>query len=330
MSHGDGARDRILAAQDHRERAALSVHPIHHPQPSGERCDLPRALTLEPRDLAAIHLDVALRLLDADLQARHLALLGRQTPIDLLELGQDRGLPRARRCGALLFLLELLLGLLQLALLGLQGIVALRLRGGRNHREHRQRGRERHAAHGSRPARASHPPRAPSKVPAPRSVTTPRGVKKTSCESPSVRLTSGSRRGATSEYVATSAPRASTAPTRPCIMPWSRSGSRIVTSDAPTSRMISVSCRRACRTRVVAVVTVRIAAAPSTAPTPRPIVARSRCQCESCSTQSTLPATSSASGSAARRATSSRAPSGVAAAAAGVTSSDAGSGFDGS
>src|SRR5262249_51930764 len=189
MSHGDGARDRILTAQDHRERAALSVHPIHHPKPSSERCDLPRALTLEPRDLAAIHLDVALRLLDARLQPRDLALLGRQTPIDLLELGQERRLARARRGGALLFFLELLLGLLQLALLGRQRIAALRLRGRGSHREHRQRDRERSAAHGSRPARASHPPRPPSKVPAPRSATTPRGVKKTSCESPSVRLT---------------------------------------------------------------------------------------------------------------------------------------------
>jgi len=55
-----------------------------------------------------------------------------------------------------------------------------------------------------------------------------------------------------------------------------------------------------------------------------------RCHWESRSTQSALPATSSASGSAWRFLSRVRAPSGVAAAAAGVTSSDAGSGFAGS
>ena len=43
-------------------------------------------------------------------------------------------------------------------------------------------------------------------------------------------------------------------------MPWSSRGARITFSVAPTSRMISISSRRRCRTRVVAVVTVRIAA----------------------------------------------------------------------
>src|SRR5438094_825334 len=330
MPDGDGAGDRIFAAQDHRQRAALGVDAIHHAEPSGERVHLTGALPLEPRDLSAEHLDMLLGLGARRPPPGELALLGREPTLDLLELGQERCLARPRRGGTLPLLFELLLGLLQLSLLGLERVVAARLGGRRDDREQGEDRRERRAAHDSRPARASQPPSPPSNVPAASSATTPTGVKNASCESPSVRLTSGSSRGATSEYVRTSVPSARTAPTRPCIMPWRRSGRRIVTSEAPTSRMISVSWRRAWSTRVVAVVTVRMAAMPRTAPTPRPIVVRSRCQCESCSTQSTLPATSSASGRAARRATSSRAPSGVAAAAAGVTSSDAGSGFAGS
>src|SRR5262249_61673410 len=114
-----------LGAQSPGYRAARGVAPIPPPEPPRECRDLAGALPLEPRDLAAVHLDVALRLLDSRIQARDLALLGRQAPIDLLELGQERRLPCARRGRTLLFLLELLLGLLQLALLGLQGIVAL-------------------------------------------------------------------------------------------------------------------------------------------------------------------------------------------------------------
>ena len=50
-------------------------------------------------------------------------------------------------------------------------------------------------------------------------------------------------------------------------MPCRSWGSRMTLSLAPTSLMISVSARRACRTSVVAVVTVRMAASASTAPT---------------------------------------------------------------
>src|SRR5262249_13844922 len=125
--------------------------------------------------------------------------LGGQAPLDLLELGQERRLARARRRGALLFFLELLLRLLQLALLGLERIVAPGLGGRGHHRQHRQRQREGRAAHGSRPPPRSPPPSPASNGPAPESAITPTGVKKASCESPSVRLTSGSRRGATSE-----------------------------------------------------------------------------------------------------------------------------------
>src|SRR5439155_1493805 len=217
MPDGDGARDRIFAAQDHRQRAALSVDAIHHAEPSGERVHLTGARPLEPRDLSPEHLDVVLGLLDSRLEPRDVALLGREPTLDLLELGQERCLARPRRGGTLPLLFELLLGLLQLSLLGLERVVAARLGGRRDDREQGEDRRERRAAHDSRPA-----------------------------------------------------------------------------------------------------------------PTARPIGVRSRCQCESCSTQSTLPAPSSASGRAARRATNSRAPSGVAAAAAGVTSSDAGSGFAGS
>src|SRR5204862_436503 len=67
------------------------------------------------------------------------------------------------------------------------------------------------------------------------------------CERPSVRLTSGSRRGATSSCATTSTPSARSAPRSPCSMPWSSRRRRIVASGAPTRRMISISCPRAWR-----------------------------------------------------------------------------------
>src|SRR5262245_62348261 len=249
---------------------------IQHAQSAGVPVRLARTLPLELRDLRPESLDFRLRPLDAPVQARDLGLLRGQPAVDFFELGQERRLARARRRDAFFLLAQLLLRLLELALLGLQRIVApgllSDLSGGRSGRQQRKQHRERPPLHGSRPARASHPPRPPRSVPAPSSATTPTGVRNTICERPSVRLTSGSSRGATTECVTTSAPRASTAPASPCIMPWSSTGRRMVSSEAPTSRMISVSCRRACRMSVVAVVTVRIAAIASTAPTPRPIV----------------------------------------------------------
>src|SRR5207245_4504110 len=256
MPDGDGARDRIFAAQDHRQRTALGREAMHLAEPSGERVHLTGALPLEPRDLSADHLDVVLGLPDSRLESRDVALLGSEPTLDLLELGQERCLARPRRGGTLSLLFELLLGLLQLSLLGLERVVTARLGGRRDDREQGEDRRERRAAHDSRPARASQPPSPPSNVPAASSATTPTGVKNASCESPSVRLTSGSSRGATSEYVRTSVPSARTAPTRPCIMPWRRSGRRSVTSDAPTSRMISVSWPRGWSTTPVERTTV--------------------------------------------------------------------------
>src|SRR5207247_5706369 len=125
---------------------------------------------LEPRDLASEQLDVALGLLDPLLQARGLPLLGRQTAFVFLELGEQRRLPGAGRRRPFLLLLELLLRLLELALLRLQRILALRLRGGQPRRHYRETGdaEERGASlHGSRRARASQPPSPPRRVPAP-------------------------------------------------------------------------------------------------------------------------------------------------------------------
>ncbi len=113
-------------------------------------------------------------------------------------------------------------------------------------------------------------------------------------------------------------------------MPWSSWGSRTTASLAPTRRMISVSARRTCKTRVVAVVTVRMAARASTAPTPSPTISKSRCHRARPSTHSAPPWTSSTSGKALRRAVSSRVACGVVASSSGVTSMEAGSGLRGS
>src|SRR5439155_384934 len=286
--------------------------PVRGPERPRERLFLARAVTLDARDLGPQRTDVGPRPRDTHLEPGDLRLLVGQALVDLLELGEQRGLARARGRRLLALFLEALLGLLELLLLVLKGVVALGLRAQRD-RDRDQQG-EQHEDNGEGPghrahdfARASQPPRPPISAPASIRATRFAGDRKARLPRPSVRLTSGSRLGATTACVATSAVSARTAPINPCIVPCRRSGSRIVVSLAPTRRMISVSCRRAWRISVVAVVTVRNAATASTAPIPSPMVVRSRCHCESRSTQSALPATSSASGSDERRSRSARA-----------------------
>ncbi len=151
VPHGSGAGHRIVAAQDHRQGTALRVHAVQRPQPAGERVDLAGALALELPDLAAEGLDLGLGLLDAHVQPRDLLLLAREALLDRLELGEQRPLAGARRRDALLFFLQLLLRLLELSLLGLQGIVALRPWAATGATmQHREQGHEHAAAHGSR------------------------------------------------------------------------------------------------------------------------------------------------------------------------------------
>ena len=116
--------------------------------------------------------------------------------------------------------------------------------------------------------------------PAPRSSDASGGAKEGQRGRPSVSVSERlePRRDAAYERPTSAPERQRRRPSRPCAIPWSSSGSRITVSVAPTSRMISISCRRAWSTRVVAVVTVRMAARASTAPTPRPTTPRSRCQ----------------------------------------------------
>jgi len=128
VPHSVRAGDGVVVAQDDGDRAPLGVHPIHGPEAARQRVLLAGALALEPRDLASEQLDVALGLLDPLLQARGLPLLGRQTAFVFLELGEQRRLASAGRRRPFLLLLELLLRLLELALLRLQRILALRLR----------------------------------------------------------------------------------------------------------------------------------------------------------------------------------------------------------
>src|SRR5262245_30002891 len=230
-------------------------------------------------------------------------LLGKP-PLDLLELGENRGLALAGLGGLLPLFAELLLGFLELALLGLYRIVSL-LSGGwlarRHDRDHEnaengpgarrrrsddrdvrgctsqggateptpQMGRCRHSGHRSRP-RAIQPPTPPSSVPVISSAPRASAGRNSSRGSPTVRSSNGSISGAAKRQAATRSPRARQAPKNPCTMPCRSRGSRTALSDAPTSRMISVSCRRAWRTSVVAVVTVRMAASASSAPTPSP------------------------------------------------------------
>src|SRR5881392_1653545 len=151
------ARDRIVAAQDQRQRAALRVHPVHDPEAPGERLLLALTLPLEPRDLAPERGDVGLRALDASRESRDLRLLLRQALVDPLELGEQRRLAGARGRRLLALLLQTLLRLKELLLLALQRLVALLLRSrrpGERDEQHQQHERRDRAGGGAR-----HPPR---------------------------------------------------------------------------------------------------------------------------------------------------------------------------
>src|SRR5207249_11918776 len=175
------------------------------------------ALALEAPDLRAQGGHGRLGALDALRESMDLGLLHRQAALALLELGEQRRLARARGGGLRTLLLEPLLRLLELLLLARHRILPLgRLarRGGcegekPGQREERQGAHA--SAHGSRRPRASQPPSAPSSVPAASSIIRLASGKNWRCERPSVRLTSGSRRGATSSCATTSAPSARSA-----------------------------------------------------------------------------------------------------------------------
>src|SRR5207249_9710366 len=78
-------------------------------------------------DLAPQRGDVGLRPSDPRREPGDLRLLLGQAPLDLLELGEQRGLAGARGRGLLALLLQALLRLLELFLLALQRILTLRL-----------------------------------------------------------------------------------------------------------------------------------------------------------------------------------------------------------
>src|SRR5436190_21478984 len=210
---GRRPRRRILSRQQHRQRAPLHVDLVHGAQAPAEGCLLAGTLGLELQDLAAQRLHVARRALDPGVEPDDLALLVRQTLLDHLQLGEHRGLARARLRRLLLFLAQLLLRLLQPLLLGRDRIVGLlRCRLRRRHPDGQRDAEARRGdhragagaaaegvagarAHRSARPRASQPPNPPSMVPAHMSTTTVCGRRNVSRSSPTVWLTSGSSRG---------------------------------------------------------------------------------------------------------------------------------------
>ncbi|MBF8288670.1 MAG: hypothetical protein HW381_1778, partial [Candidatus Rokubacteria bacterium] len=138
------------------------MHPVHGPEAPPQGLLLARAVALQPVDLDPERPDLALEAPDLALEPRDLALLLGETPLDLLELGQERGLPVAGARRFLPLLTQELLRLLELALLALDRVLAPGLGAGRDRerRDDQERG-EADAAHGSRPVRASQPPSAP-------------------------------------------------------------------------------------------------------------------------------------------------------------------------
>src|SRR5207244_9577115 len=214
MPDRDGPGHRVVTGKQQRQCPPLGMHLVHGLQPAGKRLLLSRALALEAGDLAAQRSDVGLRLLDASVQPGDVPLLVGQALLDAVELRQDPRPLLARLGGLAPLLLELLLGLAQLSLLGLDGVVLLRdLGDGRlgGERHEREAGEDARPHASGRP-RASQPPMPPSSVPASISEITLCGRRKVSRATPSVSLTSGSMRGPMSAWHATRTQIASMAP----------------------------------------------------------------------------------------------------------------------
>src|SRR5262245_29511209 len=186
----DEAFDGILPGQENGEGRPLGVDLVHHPQPLGERNLLPGAVTLKPVDVPPDRRDLALQAPHLTVQTAHVALFVGQAAFRLFQFGEHRGFSPARIGRLLPLVLELALGLLQPALLGLARILFLRrLCARRTDEREEQQEQQNHA--GPRRPRASHPPSPPRLVPASRRPSIAGGSRNSSRGRPMVCTISG-------------------------------------------------------------------------------------------------------------------------------------------
>src|SRR2546425_11414473 len=218
-----GPLNGVLPAEDDRQHRALGVNLVNRAESAGQKLFLFRAIALESRDVAAKCRDLGLGTLDAVVEPCHIALLLGEPTLRVLDLGEQRRLPPPGLRGFFTLLLELVLGLLQLALLGLHRVVTLGLGADRERGDRDDDGKQQPAApvHIALRPRASQPPNAPSAAPAARRRRTAEAGRNSRLGNPTVRLISGSSFGAASRENTTSASSASVAPPSPWMRPCS-------------------------------------------------------------------------------------------------------------
>src|SRR5437899_2186943 len=169
-----GPLNGAFSAEDDREHRALGMDLVDRTEPTGQKLFLFRPIALEPGDVAA--------------KRRHLGL-------------REQGRLAAPGFGGLFpLLLELVLGLLELPLLGLHRVVALGLGADRQRAGHEDEGKRQEvpSLHGALRPRASQPPKAPSAAPAASRRRTAEVGRNSRVGNPTVMLMSGSSFGAAS------------------------------------------------------------------------------------------------------------------------------------
>ena len=194
---------RVVAGEHDGQDPALGLQLVERAETPAEDVLLPGAAGLEPADLALQIRDVGLRATHAPVDRDHLLALLGEPLVDRLQLAQHARLALARVGRLQPLFPELLLGLLQVALLVADVGRALALghlgpggRGSEQGGRHREGQREPPGAgHACARPRASRPPIAPSMVPAPMRASACSGERKVTRSRPMVTGSSGSRRG---------------------------------------------------------------------------------------------------------------------------------------
>src|SRR5262249_33048522 len=204
-----GPLDGAFSAQDDREHRALGMNLVDRTESTAQKLLLSGPIALKPRDVAAKRRHLGLGPFDAVVESPHVALLLSEPALGVLDLREQGCLPAPRLGGLFPLLLELVLGLLELPLLGLHRVVALGLGADRQRAGHQDEGERQEvpSLHVALRPRASQPPKAPRAAPAASRRRTAEVGRNSRVGNPTVMLMRGSSLGAASRYNTTPAAR---------------------------------------------------------------------------------------------------------------------------
>src|SRR6266704_2888328 len=135
-----GPLNGAFSAEDDRKHRALGMDLVYRTEPTGQKLFLFRPIALEPGDVAAKRRHLGLGPFDAVVEPRHVALLLSKPALRVLDLREQGRLAAPGFGGLFPLLLELVLGLLELPLLGLHRVVALGLGADRQRAGHEDEG----------------------------------------------------------------------------------------------------------------------------------------------------------------------------------------------